>query len=65
MGNSFMNPALRTSASMVARDINAPQYAARGQGIASQKYLDIAQKLLSIKPKKTQRGAAYPPTKAL
>lgn len=65
MGNSFMNPALRTSASMGARDINAPQYAARGQGIASQKYLDLAKNLLAVKVKKTQRGAAYPPTKAL
>jgi len=61
MGSSFMNPALHASGSFGARAINAPQYAARGQGIAAQKYLDVAHKLSMPKPKKLQRSAAYPP----
>ena len=54
--------ALRGAQIGAARAANAPQYVARGQGIAAQKYVDAANKLNAFKPKKPGNGSSvYPP----
>jgi hypothetical protein len=58
-----MGPALRGAATTSARSTNAPQYGARGAGIASQKFVEAANKLNAKPAKKTTGGAAYPKAK--
>jgi len=65
MGTSFMNPAIRGSLTTGARMEQAPNYQAKGQGIAAQKYLDIAKGFANAKAKKSQRSSAYPPGPSL
>jgi hypothetical protein len=59
---NFMSPALRTAGAQEGREINAPQYVARGQAQAGAKQLGaaLAANMKQMKPPK--RGPEYPKT---